>query len=144
MNFEQLIEEWRQDSNIDITALDEESLKSPKLHHKYYTEYVKERAVLRKLQSDLKRLELEKFEFYTQGPSDEQKNKGWKLPPKGQILKAEVQRYLDADKDLIDLSLKIGMQQEKCDYLISIIKSISGRSFDIKNSIEFRKYIMGS
>ena len=56
MKFEEIFSNWEKDSEIDKTNLAEESLRIPKLHHKYYTMFVAERSVLRKLEADLRRL----------------------------------------------------------------------------------------
>ena len=144
MKFEDIFASWEKDSVIERTELAEESLKIPKLHHKYYSMFVAERATLRKLESDLKKLKLDKYEFYTQGPTNETKEKGWRLPPKGLILKADVPMYMEADQDIIDLSLRIGMQQEKVEFLESIIRTFQTRGYIIKNAIDFNKFTMGA
>jgi hypothetical protein len=46
--------------------------------------------------------------------------------------------------ELIDLSLKIGMQQEKVELLESIIKSLKNRGFQIKSAIDWFKFTMGA
>lgn len=143
MNIEEIMELWNTDTNVDKTELGDESLKIPKLHSKYYTIMIKERLLLRKYYEEMKRLKLDKYEFFTQGPSEETKEKGWRLPPKGMILKGDIPMYMDADQDIIDLNLKIGLQQEKVDYLESIIKTIINRNFVIKNAIEWNRFTMG-
>lgn len=143
MTFEELFEEWKKDSEIDQTDLGNESLKIPKLHHKYYMYLVAERAKLRKLESDYKMLKLAKHEFYSQGHTEETKKLGWELPPKGLILKADIPMYMEADKQLIEHSLKIGMQSEKVEFIESIIKTIQIRNFIIKNAIDYMRYLSG-
>jgi hypothetical protein len=143
MKFEDVFASWEKDSVIDRTELADESLKIPKLHHKYYTIYVGEKVILRKLESDMKKLKLEKHEFYTQGPTEETKQKGWRMPARGLILKADIPLYMEGDQDIIDLSLKIGMQQEKIEFLESIIKSFQTRGYIIKSAIDFLKFSMG-
>lgn len=143
MNIEEIMELWNTDTNIDKTELGDESLKIPKLHSKYYNILIKERLVLRKYYEDMKKLKLDKYEFFTQGPSEETRDKGWRLPPKGMILKGDIPMYMDADQDVIDLTLKIGLQQEKVDLLESIIKTIINRNFVIKNAIEWNRFTMG-
>jgi hypothetical protein len=105
--------------------------------------FVAERSVLRKLEADLKRLKMDKYEFYTQGPTEETKEKGWRMPARGMILKADVPMYMESDQDIIDLSLKIGVQQEKVEFLESVIKSLQTRGYIIKNAIDFIKFTMG-
>ncbi len=143
MKLETIFELWEQDSHVNRDMLDEEALKLSKLHHKYHQIYTNERLTLRKLETDLKILRLEKFEFYTQGPTKETHDRGWNLPPIGKVLKAEANTYVDADKDIINLSLKIGIQHEKIELLESIIKSIMNRGFQIKTALDFVKFNSG-
>lgn len=144
MNIDDILEQWQEDTKIDRTELGDEALRIPKLHHKYYQIFVKERLILRKYEAELKQLKLEKYEFLTQGPNEETRDKGWKLPPKGMILKSDLPMYMEADQEIINLSLKIGLQQEKIELLDSIIKSIMNRNFVIKNAIDWQKFTMGA
>jgi len=144
MKLEDILDLWKEDSNIDKTDLGEEEVKIPKLHNKYYQIYVHEKIVLRSYEADMKKLKLEKYEFFTQGHTEETRSKMWELPARGLILKADIPMYMDADKELIKLSLKIGVQQEKTDFLESIIKSLTNRGFQIKSAIDWYKFTMGS
>jgi hypothetical protein len=144
MKLEAIYEEWKKDSEIDKTELGDESIKIPKLHHKYYQVYSSEKMLLKKYEADLKQLKLAKYEFYTQGPSKETQEKGWELPARGMILKQEMPLYMEGDKDIIEMSLKIGLQQEKVELLESIIKSLSNRGFQIKAAIDWFKFTMGA
>lgn len=143
MKFEDIFEEWKKDSEIDRTELANESLRIPKLHHKYYMILVAEKSLLKKLEADMKQLKLSKYEFYSQGHTEETKALGWQLPARGLILKADIPMYMEADKDIVDLSLRIGMQQEKVEFVESIIKSFQTRGYIIKNAIDFMKFTMG-
>lgn len=143
MKLERIFEEWDSDSNFDKTELGDEALKVAKLHHKYFRILTAERITKRQLEADLKVLRMEKYEFYTQGPSKETMDRGWVMPAIGKIIKSDVQNYLDADRDIIDLSLKIGIQNEKIDLLESIIKTILNRGYNIKAAIEWEKFKMG-
>jgi len=144
MKIEEIFTQWEKDSKIDKTELGDEALNIPKLHHKYFQILVSEKLLLRAHESEMKKLKLDKYEFLTQGPNEETRDKGWKLPPKGVILKAELPMYIDADPDIIRLSLKIGLQQEKIELLESIIKTIINRGFIIKNAIDWTKFTMGA
>ena len=113
MKIEEIREAWDADSVIDKTEIGDESLRIPKLHAKYMRMLSDERLLLRKLESDLKVLRRDKYEFYTMGPTKEQKDLGWELPARGMVLKQDINIYMEADKQVVDLSLRIGMQQEK-------------------------------
>ena len=144
MKLDEIYAEWDKDSSIDPTELGNESIKIPSLHNKYFKLYTSEKLLLRKFEAEMKELKLEKYEFYTQGPSKESQDKGWEFPAKGIILKGDIPMYLDGDKDIIALSLKIGLQQEKIDILESIIKSLTNRGYQIKNAIDWNRFTMGA
>ena len=143
MKIDDIYAEWEKDSQLDRAELGEEALKIPKLHHKYFKIFTHERLQLRKLETELKQLKLEKHEFLTLGPTEETHARGWRLPPQGKILKSEVNNYIEADKDIVNLSLKIGIQHEKLDLLESIIKSLTARGFNIKAAIEWERFKVG-
>jgi len=143
MILEEIYELWHKDSVIDKTELGDESLKIPQLHHKYFKIYSNERLLLKKFESDFKTLRLEKYEFYTQGPTKETQERGWTLPASGKILKSEVNTYIEADKDIIKISLKIGVQQEKIELLDSIIRTLNNRGYNIRAAIDWYKFTMG-
>jgi len=144
MKIEELFEEWEKDCVIDKTELGDEAVRIAKLHSKYLKWMFEERLRLKKMDSEFKQLKLEKYEFYTQGPTKEQREKGWELPPKGMILKQDLNMYMDADKDIIDHSLKIGLQQEKAQLLEDIIKSLNNRGYNISAAITWARFTMGA
>lgn len=143
MKIDEIYEQWEQDSKINPSDLSMESIKISELHHKYFKIFTNERLILRKHEMDLKILKKEKFDFFTFGPTKETQEKGWTLPPSGKILKSDVQFYIDSDKDIIALTMKVGIQNEKIELLDSIIKSLNSRSFNIKNAIEYMKFQAG-
>lgn len=143
MKLDQIMNLWEEDTHIDRSDLSTEALRIPKLHHKYYDIYVKEVLRLRKMETELKTLKLQKYEFLTQGPTKDQFDSGWKMPASGRILKSEVSNYLEADKDVINMTLNIALQKEKVDLLDSIIKSLKDRGYLIKNAIEFERFRNG-
>ena len=144
MKIEEITAQWKDDSVIDKTELGDEAIKIPKLHHKYYQILISEKLLLRSQEAEMKQLKLDKYEFYTQGPNEETESKGWKLPAKGLILKTDIPMYMDADSDIIKLSLKIGLQQEKIEFLDSIIRSLMNRGYNIKAAIDWTKFSMGA
>ena len=144
MKIEEISSQWKEDCEIDRTELGDEALKIAKLHHKYYQIYISEKLLLRSHEAEMKQLKLDKYEFYTQGPNEETRAKGWELPPKGLILKADIPMYMEADKEIIKLSLKIGLQQEKIEFLESILKSLNNRGYNIKAAIDWIKFTNGS
>jgi hypothetical protein len=143
MKIEDIMSEWNQDAQIDSTEIGNETLKIPKLHSKYINILVSERLLLKKLETELKVLKKDKYEMFTMGATKEHKDLGWELPPKGIVLKQDVPIYMESDTQIINLSLRIGMQQEKVDLLESIIKSIHNRGYQLKTALDFLRFTMG-
>ena len=144
MTLEEIFELWEKDSVVDRVELGNAALRLAKLHHKYYQIFSKERLMYKKLESDMKVLKLEKYEFYTDGPTSEQIEKGWKLPARGKIIRSDATNYVEADSDIIALNLKLAYQMEKLNLLESIIKTIGNQSFNIKSAIEWEKFKVGA
>tara|TARA_R110000772_G_scaffold2311_13_gene8029 strand:- start:733 stop:1170 length:438 start_codon:yes stop_codon:yes gene_type:complete len=143
MILEEILSSWRADCNIDRTELGEEALKIPSLHSKYYNIYCVERLALRKLEQDRKALQRTKTEYFNGTLSQEDlRDEGWDPFPM-KLLKADVPLYIDADKDVISLNLKIAYAKEKVELLDSIIKTLVGRGFNIKAAIDWTKFTNG-
>ena len=51
--------------------------------------------------------------------------------------------YLGSDDDLIKIQSKLDYFQIMLNYLDSILKSITNRTYQIKNAIEWQKFIRG-
>jgi len=59
------------------------------------------------------------------------------------VLKPDMDKYLDADEDLIKSNSKIEYYQAMLSYLDSILKTILNRTYQIKNAIEFMRFTAG-
>jgi hypothetical protein len=134
---------WSADSKIDETNLMGESKKIPELHNKYYTLYYKEALRVKKLRADYKELEFAKREWIEGTMAEEDlRDRGWK-PYQRKVLRNDVDKYIQADKDIIALSLKIDYHSANANYLEDIIKTIHSRNFVIKNMIDVLKFQHG-
>lgn len=144
MKIEDIYEMWSKDCEIDTTDVSRESANIPKLHNQYFRIYMDEGLRLKKMRADYKKFRLLKEQYY-RGELDleELKEYGWE--PMGlKILKNDIPTYIEADEDIINLTLKIGMQEEKVEYLEAIIKMISNRGFQIRAIIDWEKFRTGS
>ena len=140
MNIDEIQEIWEKDSKIDPDNLHEESIKIPSLHSKYYKIY-NNIVLLKKIEENkLKILKKEKWLYYS-GKSDPDVYK--EKPFDHKVLKPDMDKYLDADEDIIKVSSKIDYYQTMINYLDSILKTILNRTYQIKNSIEFIKFTAG-
>lgn len=143
MSTEDINEMWSVDSKIDQTNLLQESKKIPELHSKYYNMYYKEALKVKKLRYDYKELELAKREWFDGSMAEEDlKERGWK-PFQKRVMKNDMDKYIMADKDIINLSLKIDYHSTRANFLEDIIKTIHSRNFVIKNMIDIMKFQAG-
>jgi len=131
------------DLPIDETCLDRESLNVPKLHNKYLNILHDEKLVLYKHKTEFRKLQKLKWEYYN-GKLDEVtlKEKGWE-PFSLRILKQDAEMYMNADDDMIAADARLLFQQEKVNYLESIIKGLNGRQYHIRDAILWRKFVSG-
>ena len=143
MRFDDIRRMVEKDMVIDDSELDLESLKIPQLHNKYLNLFHDERILLRKLEVERRELIRDKWEFYSGKMSEEELTKrGWE-PFQLKVLKQDLDMYIQSDSDVTKIDDRITLQKEKVDYLASIVKSISGRGWEIKNAIEWRKFTSG-
>ena len=132
---------WEKDSQIDIDNLHEESLKIPVLHSKYYDIFNNLVLLKAKAEQQRKNVRHERYEYYS-GKADPDVYVKDPFPKKVRD-KDAMNKYLDADQKLSSISMKIEYYQVMINYVDSILKQISNRTYQIKNSIEFLKFQAG-
>ena len=140
MNLEEIEKLWEEDSYIDPDNLHLESIKIPNLHSKYFKIYNNLALLRKKEENNFLELQKEKWLYYS-GKADPEVYK--QKPFDHRVLKSDLDKYLDADEELIRSNTKIEYYNIMIKFLESIIKSIENRSFAIKNSIDFMKFIGG-
>jgi hypothetical protein len=146
MKLEEIEKLWDVDSKIDDTAYDIESNKIPQLHSKYFKILNQEKIRLKQTQYAYKKLTLEKYEFLQAGPDkrpEKFKDKSWQFPSNLIIMKGDYDKYIDADPEVANMNYKIEHIKIKIEFLESIIDNLNRRSFSIKNSIEWNRFING-
>lgn len=143
MNFslDQVQEMWQRDSVIDPDNLHDESLKIPQLHSKYYTIYNTTILLREKARETYNRVKLDRYNYYT-GKATAEVYAEEPFPYKVRDKEA-LQRHMDADERLNKIDLKIRYYDVILKFLEEIIKCISNRTYQIKNSIEFMKFTAG-
>ena len=141
MNLEVIQEMWSKDSVIDPDNLHHESLKIPQLHAKYYEIYNNIILLKTKAEKQRKNIRHERYEYYS-GKADPEVYVENPFPKKIRD-KDTLQKYLDADEKLSDISLKIDYYETLINYLQDILKVIVNRTYQIKNAVEFMKFQSG-
>ena len=134
---------WAKDSVIDETNLVGESKRIPVLHSKYYNLFYRGVLRVKKLKAEYKELEARKREYYDGSMAEEDlKDNGWK-PYQKKVLRNEVDKYIQADKDIIKLSLTIDYHSANANFLEDIVRTIHSRNFIVKNMIDMLKFQAG-
>jgi hypothetical protein len=139
---DELLEMWRNDSEIDRTEPGKALLDIPKLHSKYLNILSKHRLLSKESEFRFNQLRRLKWEYYT-GKLDDVtlKAKGWEPFP--YVLKAEVTSYLESDEDLNKLLARKIMHDEIVDVCTSIMKELNSRTFQLRSYIDYEKFIHG-
>ena len=132
---------WEKDSKIDIDNLHTESLNIPSLHAKYYDLYNNIVLLKKKAEQQKKNIRHERYEYYS-GKSDPDVYIEDPFPKKIRD-KDTMQKYLDADERLSLVTLKVDYYDVMIKYLEDIIKMIHNRTYQIKNAIEYQKFMSG-
>ena len=141
MSTDDISELWSKDSKIDETNLMGESKRIPELHSKYYNLYYKEALKVKKLRYDYKELEMAKREWIDGSMAEEDlRDRGWR-PFQKKVIRQDMDKYIQSDKDVINLSLKIDYHSVRANYLEDIVKTIHSRNFIIKNIIDKSPFI---
>ena len=141
MNLEKIQEMWQKDSVIDPDNLHDESLKIPQLHSKYYTLYNTITLLREKANKTYKEIRLERHNYYTgKAPADVYVKEPFPYKVRE---KDAIQRHMEADDRVSEAELKIRYYDVMLKFLEEIIKTISNRTFQIKNAIEWHKFQSG-
>ena len=144
MDLEEINKMWSKDCKIDEANISGEARRIPEMHNKYYMLYVKAALKVKKLKADLATLEKAKTEYYS-GSMDqaELQQRGWKPNPL-KILRQDIGKYIESDKDIIELSLTIDYHLSMANYLEDIVRQINNRNFILNNIISWEKFRSGS
>ncbi len=133
--------EWKKDSVIDEDVLDIESIKIPQLHSKYLNYLSDVRLIKIKKEQDYKKLLRDKYEYYTgKADSEVYKQKPFDL----KILKQDVQLYIESDEEIQKSLSMLNYYKEMVFVLEKILDNINTRGFQIKNSIDWQKFMQGT
>ena len=132
---------WEKVSKIDIDNLHTESLNIPVLHSKYYDIYNNLMLLRTKAEQQKKNVRHERYEYYS-GKADPDVYIQNPFPKKIRD-KETMTKYLDADERLSNVSMKIEYYNVMLRYIEEILKQITNRTYQIKNSIEFMRFSSG-
>ena len=143
MKFEEIQIAWTRDCVMDETELSHESIKIPQLHNKYLIFYSNEKLKFKEIKYLFAGLIKRKRDYYSgRMTAEELEAADWE-PFQYKLLKADVQEYIDADDNVIESKKLLALQEEKVNYLESIVKSLTTRGYLIKNAIDWKRFTEG-
>lgn len=144
MNLEELYSEWENDCQIDHNHLDTESIRTPNIHSKYLRILMGYKMKLSALRTEYNVLRQKKFRYYRgeMGKSELEENK-WEQWQGVKPLKNEMNEFLEGDSDLNRITIKCDYLENMIQGVESIMNQIKARDWQIRNTIEWKKFIAG-
>ena len=140
MRFDELQKMADVDLKIDDTELDLESIRTPQVHNKYLKIYTQSCLQLKRVRDERKVLYRDKWEYYTGKSAPEvYQAKPFDL----KILRADVGIYIDADSEYQEIGQKEAYLEKMVDYTERVLKEINNRNWNIRNAIEWKKFLHG-
>jgi hypothetical protein len=146
MNLNKILEEWKEDSQLESNYLDESSRLTPFLHSKYLELLSNAKLQLKQAEYKQKSLMKKKWLWYNGKLSQQEVEElGWDPDPFDglKILKGEMEHYVNADPELVESQAKIDYLTTVIDTLKEILSHITWRHQTIKNMIDWRKFESG-
>ena len=147
INLEQILEMWKKDTVIDDVCLDDETIKSSKLHAKYLELFSMAKLMLKKKEMEQESMKKDKWLYYNGKMSQEDMdNRKWKYDPFDGMtkpLKSDMDMYYKTDEDIVRIRGKIEYQKAVVETLEEIMNNLRWRHGHIKNILDFKKFTSG-
>lgn len=141
MDLKTIQEWWKEDSKLDEILLDESSLRIPRLHQKYLTLHTEFVIGQKRKTQQLKKLRHNKWLYYS-GRAEPEVYVNNPFPHK--LLKTDVHNWVDIDDEVLAVEMELEQYIATVSTLENILKQIHQMSFNIKNAIEYRKFVSGA
>ena len=130
MKLNDLKEMCQKDTKIDGSDLDGYSISIPELANKYHQLRHEEKNTLRFFERQYKTLKLSRWLYYSgKANENEYEDKPFDL----KVLKTDMDMFLDADTQIMDIKDKIE----------ETARIIQNASFNISNTIKWKKFLSG-
>ena len=147
MDLNDILMMWKKDAVIDDVCLDDETLKSSKLHAKYLELFSMAKLMLKKKEMEYVSMKKDKWLYYNgkMTKDDMDKNK-WKYDPfdgMSKPMKSDMDMYYSTDEDLVKIKAQIDYQKTIVETLEEIMGNIRWRHTHVKNILEFKKFTSG-
>ena len=147
MDLNDILMMWKKDAVIDDVCLDDETIKSSKLHAKYLELFSMAKLMLKKKEMEYTSMKKDKWLYYNgkMSKDDMDKNK-WKYDPfdgMSKPMKSDMDMYYSTDEDLVKIKAQLDYQKTIIETLEEIMGNIRWRHTHVKNILEFKKFTSG-
>jgi hypothetical protein len=143
MDLEDLKNNITKDSQVDSTELGNEALKIPQIHGKYLNLLSDFKLLLTKNQNDYAIQKLRKWKILT-GKASKEELEAWNEEQFDlDILKTDVEKFIEGDEKLIKMKSKIAVLEVKVKMVEEFLKALNNRNFTIKSAIDWQKMMNG-
>jgi hypothetical protein len=147
MDLNNILIMWKKDAVIDDICLDEETIKSSKLHAKYLELFSMAKLMLKKKEMEHGSTKKDKWLYYTgKMTKDDMDSRGWKYDPfdgMSKPMKSDMDMYYSTDEDLVKIKAQVDYQKTIIETLEEIMSNIRWRHTHIKNILDFKKFTSG-
>lgn len=145
MTLDELHDLWDADCKINDDHLDRESVKTPNLHAKYLRFLIQHKMKLSALQTEYNLMRQRKFRYYRgEMGKNELEELKWQQWQGVKPLKNEMEEFLDGDADLNKITIKCAYIKNMIEALESILGQIKARDWQVRNAIEWKKFVAGT
>jgi hypothetical protein len=144
MKLEELQLEWEADTQVDPLNLDDEALKTQRLHAKYLRLLIDSKMKLAALDVKYRELRQLRFRYYRGELSQpELGENGWTQYQGLKPIKSVMDELLEGDEHLHKVEIRKQYVETMVYFLEQIMNGIRSRGWDIKNAIEYKKFLAG-
>ena len=147
MILDEILEMWKKDAVIDDVCLDEETIKSSKLHAKYLELFSMAKLQLKRKEMEHDSMKKDKWLYYNGKMSQQDMDKrNWKYDPfdgMSKPLKSDMDMFYSTDEDLVRIKARVDYQKAIIETLEEIMGNIRWRGTAIKNILDFKKFTSG-
>lgn len=145
MQIEDISAMWAEDCHINRNDLSLETLRTPNLHQKYLDLLMQVKSRLIKYANDFAAMKELKTRYYNGELNQEELTAhGLKQYQGLKPLKSTMGEKLEGDPDLLRIKLKVQYTENMIYMLESILSQIKGRDWQLRNHIEYSKFIAGN
>lgn len=137
-----LLEEWNKDAKMDRLEPSKELQKVGSFHSKYLSILSAHRRAFKETNRTFAKLKRLKYEYYS-GRLDQETLKKYNWSPFPYTLKADINIYMDSDPDVLNAKRVIEVHEEIVEICESVLKELNGRTFQLRDIIQWERFISG-